>query len=88
MAHKAAKTMSELGLKADEQEAKIGEIYSKTLKNLVEAGIASAENAMEAAQQIEDNFIDAKGGNSGRQIPANNPSPVGPMAGGPSNPSI
>ncbi len=69
LAYEAAKTMSELGLSADEQEAKITKLYSETLRNLVEAGIASAEQAAEAAQQIEDKFIDG-------QSQTNNPSPV------------
>jgi len=59
MAHDAAKTMAELGLKDDETEAKIAEIYSKTLKNLVDAGIASGDNAMRKVDEIERAFIDS-----------------------------
>jgi len=88
LAMQAAKEMAELGLSADEQEAKITKMYAETLKTLVEAGIASGEQAMEAAQQIEDRFIDAEGGNSGRQIQTSNTGSSGPMANGPSNPSI
>jgi len=59
-------------------------MYAETLKTLVEAGIASGEQAIEAAQQIEDRFIDkAEGGNSGRQVQASNTGAGGPMASGP-----
>lgn len=76
MALDAAKEMTKLGLEADKQEAQITEIYSKTLKNLVDAGIASGEQAMDAAQRIEDQFIDAEGGQLGRQAQANIPRPA------------
>ena len=91
LAMQAAKEMADLGLSADETEAKITKMYAETLKTLVEAGIASGEQAIEAAQQVEDIFIDkAEGGNSGqqRQISPSNAGAGGPMASGPSNPSI
>ena len=91
-AMEAAKTMSELGLKADKQEAEITNLYTQSLERIVKAGIASGQDAMEAAQQIEDRFINkAEGGNSGRnerQIPASIPGPGGPMASGPSDTGV
>lgn len=60
MAHDAAKTMGELGLKADEQEAKITELYTKALKNLVDTGIASGEQAINKMEQIESRFIEGQ----------------------------
>lgn len=60
MAHEAAKTMSELGLKADEQEAKISKMYTESLKNLVDAGIASGEQAMNKVKEIEQTFIEGQ----------------------------
>ncbi len=88
MAHEAAKTMSELGLKEDEQQAKITGMYAKALKDLVDAGIASGEQALEAAKQIEDIFIDSEGGANAAPQPntvpiaesASNPNPARPMA--------
>lgn len=88
MAMEAAKEMGNLGLKSDEQEAKITKMYAETLKLLVEAGIASGEEAMEAAAQIEDRFIDAEGGNNGRQVPPSIPSPGGSMVNRSSNEGI
>ena len=89
MAMEAAKSMSELGLKADEQEAKITKMYSETLKNLVDAGIASGENAVNAAQQIEDRFIDNdEGVINEREAQPSVTAPTGSMAGEPSNPSL
>jgi len=80
MAHEAAKTMAELGLKgsdqslkADELEAKITKLYTSALKDLVDAGIASGEQAIDAAKRIEDKFIDSKGNG---QTQANNPGAV------------
>ena len=52
----AARAMSELGLDADKQEAEIAEIYSKALKNLVDAGVSS-DNAMNTVRNIENEFI-------------------------------
>ena len=73
----AAKAQAELGIEADKTEAEITKIYSDALKNLVDAGIASGERALEAAQRIEDKFIDNKGAkNARRQTPTNNASPV------------
>ena len=71
-AMQAAKEMSELGLKADKQEADIAETYAKTLKALVEVG-SSYEQAMQQAQQIEETFIDSR-------TQAANPGPGGAMA--------
>jgi hypothetical protein len=89
MAMQAAREMGELGLAADVQEAKITEMYAKTLKTLVDAGIASGEQAMAVAEEIENRFIDAEGGANGRQtagqIPPSNPIPAGNMAGQPGN---
>lgn len=83
MAHEAAQTMAELGLKEDEQQAKITGMYAKALKDLVDAGIASGERALEVAQRIEDQFIDSEGGANVRKpaIQAINPNPAGAMAG-------
>ena len=61
LAMQAAKEMAELGLSGDEQEAKITKMYAETLKTLVEAGIASGEQAMEAAAQIEQEKKDREG---------------------------
>ena len=81
----AAKEMSALGLEADKQEAEITKIYSETLKNLVDAGIASGRQALEAAENIEERFI---GDKSGRQVPSNNQGPAGNMAGQPGNQNV
>ena len=62
LAYEAAKTMSELGLAADEQEGKIAKLYSETLKNLVDAGLASGANAFQMVEAIEGKFIDNKEG--------------------------
>jgi len=90
LAMQAAKEMSELGLAADEQEAKITKMYAETLKTLVDAGIAGYEQAIEAAQDIEERFIDnAEGGTiNERQVQASNPITSGPMVSPPSNQSI
>jgi len=91
LAMQAAKDMAELGLGSDEQEAKITKMYAETLKILVEAGIASGEQAMEAAAQIEERFIDAEGGQNGRQetqVPASNSGSSGPMVSESSDTSI
>ena len=58
MVSEMAKTMADLGLKADEQEAKIAKLYAETGKTLVEGGMASGANALNVAQQIEDRFIE------------------------------
>ena len=58
LAMEAAKTMSELGLKADEQEAKITELYSRAAKNIVDAGIANGEAAFGVVDDIENTYID------------------------------
>jgi hypothetical protein len=86
IALEAAKEMSKLGLQADKQEAEITNLYTQSLERLVKAGIASGQEALEVAQQIEDKFIE--GGEGGRQTQANIPSPDGNMAGQPSNENI
>jgi hypothetical protein len=58
IAMEAAKEMTKLGLQADKQEAEITNLYTQSLERLVKAGIASGQNAMEAAQRIEDTFIE------------------------------
>jgi hypothetical protein len=50
-----AKTMSELGLKADEQEAKITLMYAQTLEKMANFGM-SAESAMSFTKNIENTF--------------------------------
>lgn len=81
----AAKEMSRLGLDADKQEAEITEMYTRSLKNLVDAGIASGRQALEAAETIEDKFI---GDESGRPLSPNNQITTGNLAGQPSNQSL
>lgn len=61
----AAKAMEQLGLEADKTEAEITKLYADALKALVDAGIASGEQALEAVERIEEKFIDNKGGVSG-----------------------
>ena len=81
--------MSKLGLEADKVEADITKTYSETLKNLVDAGIASAEQAQAAAENIERRFINKEGNEldagQGTTVQADNQSPVGAMAGQPGN---
>jgi len=58
-AMQAAREMSELGLSADKQEAEITRLYTQSLKDLVDMGMAY-EQAVQSAAQIEDQFIDSK----------------------------
>jgi hypothetical protein len=55
-AMEAAKEMTKLGLDADKQEAEITALYSKSLKDIVDAGIATGQG-IDVIQQIEDRFI-------------------------------
>jgi len=88
LAKEAAKEMTEIGLKADKQEAEITNLYSQALERIVNAGIASGQEALEAAQTIEDTFIDGEGVIDGRQTQEINPVTAGDMAGQPSNTDI
>jgi len=81
LAMQAAKEMAELGLGSDKQEAEITKKYMESLKIAYEIGMGG----IDAIQQVENVFIDAEGGNNGRQVPASNPSSSGPMVSGPSN---
>lgn len=84
MAMEAAKEMTKLGLQADKQEAEITNLYTQSLERLVKSGIASGQEALDMAQQIEDRFIDSEGGineqqpitEPSRQIQTDNTSPV------------
>jgi hypothetical protein len=68
MAMEAAKEISKLGLEADKTEAEITKIYTESLKNVVDAGIASAEGGASleqgenVLQGIEDRFINQSQG--------------------------
>jgi chaperonin GroES len=79
-AMQAAKEMSELGLAADKQEAEITRLYTQSLKDLVEMGMAY-EQAVQSAAQIEEKFID-------QSIPTALPGAGGAMAQGPGNESL
>ena len=65
LAQEAAKEMTAMGLQADKQEAEITNLYSQALERLVNSGIASGREALEAAQNIENTFIE--GDKVGRQ---------------------
>tara|TARA_R110000822_G_scaffold65687_2_gene160794 strand:- start:182 stop:2323 length:2142 start_codon:yes stop_codon:yes gene_type:complete len=87
MVAEMAKTMADLGLKADEQEAKITKLYAETGKTLVEGGMATGNSALNVAQGIEDRFINHdEGVSNGREEAQQSiTAPIGPMAGEPSN---
>ena len=85
-AMEAAREMTKLGLQADKQEAEITNLYTQSLERIVKAGIASGQEALEAAQLIEDTFIE--GDTSGRQAQEIDTIPAGDLAGQPGNENI
>lgn len=84
-AHEAAKSLSELGLKADLDEATITEKYANALKGLVKDAGLTFEEAKREVVRIESDFINdnpqaergaLNAGQTAGQIPANYSGPV------------
>ncbi len=88
LAYESAKEMTNLGLKADKQEADITKSYMESLKLAVDMGM----NGFDAVKLVENTFISSEGGtNAAQQLPAgadSNPSPSGPMVVGPGDASV
>ena len=85
LALEAAREMSKLGLNAEEQEAKIAKLYAETLQIVTNAGIASGENAIQAVQLIEDQFIGDAIDSRAVTVPENDSGSSGHMAQSPGN---
>lgn len=85
MALEAARDMSKLGLEADKQEAEITNLYTQSLERIVNAGIATGQQAAGMLKSIEDQFIE---GDVNGRVPQSNAGSVGDMVGQPSNQNL
>ena len=83
----AAKAQAELGLDADLKEAQITQMYSAALKNLVDAGIAVGQGAVEEMHRLEQMFIPQGDMNVG-SVPENNPGAMGAVGSQPSDQNV